>query len=98
VNPIAATLNADHYGDPEGVGFADRLVRVAGTAFTERGSAASWLGTENGVRVVDHSQLGLLRLAFEALELADADRQRLVIYLPVDMATSVGRRQAAPAS
>ena len=87
---LVATLHADHYGDPEGLGMADRLAMVAGTAFTERWDRPFVAWNRTGVRVVDHPEVGLLRLAFETLELSDADRQRLVIYLPADAATSVG--------
>ena len=37
-----------------------------------------------------HPEVGALRLAFETLELPDPDRQRLVVYLPADEASSVG--------
>ena len=87
---LVATLRADHYGDPEGLGFADRLARVAGTTFTERWERAFVAWNRTGVRVVDHPEVGLLRLAFETRELADGDRQRLIVYLPADTATSVG--------
>jgi hypothetical protein len=37
-----------------------------------------------------HPEVGTLRLAYETLELPDAERQRLVILLPADHASSVG--------
>ncbi len=85
-----ATLYADHYGDPEAVAFADRVTQAAGTAFTDRWERAYVAWKRTGVKVMAHPEVGQLRLAFETLELSDADRQRLVVYLPADTATSVG--------
>jgi hypothetical protein len=39
------------------------------------------------VRALVHPEVGVLRLAFETLELADPD-QRLVVHLPADAETS----------
>ncbi len=43
-----------------------------------------------GVRGLAHPQVGLLRVAFETLELPGVDRQRLVVHLAADAATSAG--------
>lgn len=43
-----------------------------------------------GIKGLSHPEVGLLRLAFETLELPDPDYQRLVVYLPADAATSAG--------
>jgi transcriptional regulator with XRE-family HTH domain len=85
-----ATLHADHYGDPDALTLVERLARTAGTAFTERWERAFVAWKRTGLEVLDHPEVGLLRLAFETLELADAEPQRLVVFLPADTATSVG--------
>ena len=87
---LVATLHADHYGDVEALAFVDRLARAGGTAFTDRWERAFVAWNRTGVNVVAHPEVGLLRLAFETLELPDNDRQRLIVYLPADTATSVG--------
>jgi len=87
---LVATFHADHYGDTEALALAGRLAHTASAAFTDRWERAFVAWKRTGVKVVDHPEVGLLRLAFETLELSDADRQRLVVYLPADTATSVG--------
>jgi hypothetical protein len=42
------------------------------------------------VTAVAHPDVGVLRLSFETLDLPDPNRQRLVIHLPADSATSAG--------
>lgn len=67
---------------------ADRLARTAGADFADRWERAAVVRQRTGVTGLAHPEAGLLRLAFETLELPDADRQRLVVYLPADAATS----------
>ena len=69
---------------------AERLGSTAGADFTDRWEKAAAVRKRTGVKLVEHPTVGLLRLAFETLELPDADRQQLVIYLPADAATSTG--------
>ena len=85
-----ANLHAEHYGDADAQVFADRLARTAGAAFTDRWERGAVARKRTGVKGLAHPEVGLLRLAFETLELPDADRQRLVVYLPADAATSAG--------
>ena len=70
--------------------FADRLASAAGTDFVDRWERAGVARERTGVKALAHPKVGLLRLAYETLELPDADRQRLVVYLPADAATSAG--------
>lgn len=70
--------------------FVDRLAGAVGTQFTSRWDRGAVARKRTGVKAVSHPNVGLLRLAFETLDLPDADRQRLVIYLPSDSATSAG--------
>jgi len=60
---------------------------VAGADFTNRWKAATVARKRTGVKALTHPEVGRLRLAFETLDLPDADRQRLVVYLPADAAT-----------
>ncbi len=75
--------------------FADRLAAIAGADFTERWERRMVTRKRSGVRTVVHPTVGKLRLAFETLELSDADRQRLVVYIPADEASSAGLDQLA---
>jgi transcriptional regulator with XRE-family HTH domain len=83
-------LYTEHYGDPAAAAFIDRLTATGGPAFTERWARGAVARKRTGVKAVAHPTVGLLRLAFETLELPDADRQRLVVYLPADAATATG--------
>jgi len=70
--------------------FAERRGRTARAAFTDRWERGAVTRKRTGIKAIQHPAVGLLRLAFETLELPDADRQRLVVYLPADSATSAG--------
>ncbi len=85
-----ADLHELRRGDPGTDAFADRLARSIGTPFTHRWERRPLAGPRTGVRAFAHPEVGVLRLAFETLELADLDHQRLLIYLPADAATAVG--------
>lgn len=87
---LVATLRSEHYGEADGLAFVERLAQAAGAAFTERWDRGVVAWRRTGVKGVEHPDVGLLRLGFETLELHDADRQRLIVYLPADAATSVG--------
>lgn len=69
---------------------ADRLAHAAGAEFTDRWEQRAVAGKRTGIKGLAHPEVGLLRLAFETLELADPDRQRLVVYLPADATTAAG--------
>jgi transcriptional regulator with XRE-family HTH domain len=79
-----------HGGDPAAAVFVERLAEAGGAPFTDRWARGAVARKRTGVKAVAHPKVGLLRLAFETLELPDADRQRMVIYLPADAATSTG--------
>lgn len=85
-----ADLHELRRGDPGTDAFADRLARTVGAPFTHRWQRRPLAGPRSGVRGISHPHVGLLRLAFETLELADLAHQRLVIYLPADAATAAG--------
>jgi transcriptional regulator with XRE-family HTH domain len=69
---------------------ADHLARVAGADFTERWDRRPVGRSQTGVKAFAHPDVGVLRMAFETLELSDPDRQRLVVYVPADSATAAG--------
>jgi len=85
-----ADLHELRRGDPGTDALADRLARSVGAPFIDRWQRRPLASPRNGVRGLSHPQVGLLRLAFETLELPDLDHQRLVVYLPADTATEVG--------
>lgn len=74
---------------------AARLAQAGGAEFTERWERRPVGRKRTGTKAISHPAVGLLRLAFETLELPDADRQRLVVYLPADAATSAGLERLA---
>jgi transcriptional regulator with XRE-family HTH domain len=73
---------------PHGAELVDELTITAGAPFTDRLAAPPSLPDRTGVERLAHPEVGELRLAFEILELPEADAQRLVVYLPADDATS----------
>jgi transcriptional regulator with XRE-family HTH domain len=80
---------------------AEELALAVGSPFTDRMRAQPGLPRRTGIERWNHPEVGELRLAFETLELPDADEQRLLVYLPADDATSAaldqvtGRRPGA---
>ncbi|MGI8625261.1 MAG: hypothetical protein ACR2J5_01630 [Geodermatophilaceae bacterium] len=56
---------------------------------TDRWESAALTRKRAWITSLPHPEVGRFRLAFETLELPDADRRRLVIYLPADKATAV---------
>jgi transcriptional regulator with XRE-family HTH domain len=85
-----AALHRLRFGDPATDALATRLAEAAGAQFTDRWERRPLQGRPTGVRGVSHPDVGLLRLAFETLELPDQEHQRLVVHLPADAATSAG--------
>jgi transcriptional regulator with XRE-family HTH domain len=65
-----------------------QLTAAGGRAFTDRWEARPVSRNRNGVTRIAHPDVGELRLAFETLQLPDADDQRLVVYLPADDPTT----------
>ncbi|MER7956793.1 helix-turn-helix domain-containing protein [Streptomyces sp. NPDC096030] len=84
--------------DPAMAELARELTVTAGAAFSDRLASAGVLPERSGVERLVHPEAGELRLAYEVLDLAEADGQRLVVRLPADEASSaaldrlVGRR------
>jgi transcriptional regulator with XRE-family HTH domain len=77
-------------------GLADELALAAGAAFTRRVDSVPGLPAGTGVLRVRHPQAGLLRLAYETLELPADDDQRLVVHLPADPATAAALDRLVP--
>jgi transcriptional regulator with XRE-family HTH domain len=75
-------------GDPDAANLADDLTVLVGPEFTDRMAAPSGPPERTGVERMVHPEVGGLRLAYEILELPDADEQRLVVHLPADAATT----------
>lgn len=75
-------------GDPHANEIVDDLTVIAGTPFTELMARPSGPVPRTGVDRLAHPEEGELRLAYETLELPDADEQRLIVYLPADDATA----------
>jgi transcriptional regulator with XRE-family HTH domain len=63
-----------------------RLTAV-GPAFTDRWSGRLSVRRRTGISRIVHPEVGELRVAFETLQLPDADDQHLIVYLPADEAT-----------
>jgi transcriptional regulator with XRE-family HTH domain len=88
---LVADLHAEvRAPDDDTRALAATLADEVGPAFTERWDHPTLTARRTGVRAVDHPEVGVLRLAYEVLSLPDADRQRLIAYLPADEATATG--------
>lgn len=85
---VAALKHGPFRADPHIAALSDELAITAGDAFTKRVTTVPGLPRPNGVLRLAHPELGMLRLAYETLELPADDAQRLVVYLPADPATS----------
>ncbi|MBC7274737.1 MAG: helix-turn-helix transcriptional regulator [Streptomyces sp.] len=73
--------------DPHVAALVDELTVTAGAEFTERIAAVPALPPRSGTDLVEHPEVGRLRLSFETLVLPD-DGQRLIVHLPADEATA----------
>jgi transcriptional regulator with XRE-family HTH domain len=73
---------------PRRAAFVEDLTIAAGAAVTDRLDTSAGLPQRTGVERLVHPEVGELRLAYETLELSDADDQRLIVYLPADSGTS----------
>lgn len=71
----------------------DELTIVAGTRFTDRMLAPPVLPARAGVERLVHPEVGELRLAYESLDLPDADEQRLIVHVAADDATAAALDQ-----
>jgi hypothetical protein len=84
----AAMLRMDvGHSAPHVAELIEELTVTAGAAFVDRWKSAPLLASRVGVERMVHPEVGELRLAYETLELPDADGQSLVVYLPGDDAT-----------
>lgn len=83
-----ANLHALRRGDLQVQALTATLADAAGDEFTNRWERRPVGAQRTGVKQMCHPEVGMLRLAFETLQLPDADDQRLVAYLPADGATS----------
>ena len=86
----AANLFTESRGPDDARALAADLARAGGAEFTTRWDRHPVARKRSGVKRLAHPEVGVLRLAFETLELADTDRQRLVVYLPADAASAAG--------
>lgn len=75
-------------GDRHATELADDLTVLVGAEFVDRMAAPSGPASRTGVERMAHPQAGRLALAYEILDLPDADEQRLVIHLPADEVTT----------
>ncbi|MEV4116004.1 helix-turn-helix transcriptional regulator [Nonomuraea sp. NPDC049695] len=82
---VAILKGAAGLADPHVAGLADELTVTAGGPFVELLTTPG-IPERAGVQRWTHPEAGDLRLAYEALELADD--QRLIAYLPADEASS----------
>ncbi|WP_155373665.1 helix-turn-helix domain-containing protein [Catellatospora vulcania] len=85
---VAALKQGPFRADPHMAALADELTVTAGDAFARRVDAVPTPGRASGALRLDHPEVGVLRLAYETLELSADDDQRLLVYLPADAATS----------
>lgn len=86
-----ANLQAECRGpDDDARALGARLESEVGSGFRERWARRVVARKRSGVEAMAHPEFGLLRLAFETLELPDPDRQRMLVYMPADTATAAG--------
>ncbi|MEO3751932.1 helix-turn-helix transcriptional regulator [Streptomyces sp. B6B3] len=84
----AALRAAAALGDPHAALLAEELTITAGARFRDRFESSAALPTRTGVERWAHPEAGVLRLAYESLELPDPEEHRLVVYLPADETTA----------
>ncbi|MET8831577.1 helix-turn-helix domain-containing protein [Streptomyces sp. NPDC004610] len=84
---IAHLRNEASIQDPHVAALANELTVTAGAAFAERLTALPALPARTGIDLVEHPDVGRLRLSFETLSLP-GDGQRLLVHLPADEATA----------
>ncbi|BEL02949.1 helix-turn-helix domain-containing protein [Actinoplanes sichuanensis] len=84
---VAALKQGPFRADPHIAALADDLTVTAGEVFTRRVETVPGLPGASGVVQLAHPAAGRLRLAYEVLELAADDDQRMVVLLPADTET-----------
>ncbi|WP_031078840.1 helix-turn-helix domain-containing protein [Streptomyces sp. NRRL S-118] len=98
---VAALKQGPFRADPHVAAFADELTFTAGADFADRVRTLPGLPAATGVTRLAHPEAGMLRLAYETLELPGDVDLRLVVHLPADDATAAaldrltGRRPGA---
>jgi hypothetical protein len=85
---VAALKQGPFRAYPPMAALADELTVAAGDGFTKRVNTVPGLAKSNGIYRLAHPGAGVLRLAYEMLELPADDDQRLIVHLPADAATS----------
>ncbi|MEV4117821.1 helix-turn-helix transcriptional regulator [Micromonospora sp. NPDC049645] len=85
---VAALKQGPFRAYPPMAALADELTITAGDVFTRRVDTVPSLPKASGVFRLAHPQAGILRLAYETLELPADDDQRLIVHLPADPATA----------
>ncbi|MEU8218188.1 helix-turn-helix transcriptional regulator [Micromonospora taraxaci] len=85
---VAALKQGPFRAYPPMAALADELTITAGDAFTRRVDTVPSLPKASGILRLAHPEAGMLRLAYETLELPADDDQRLIVYLPADATTS----------
>jgi transcriptional regulator with XRE-family HTH domain len=85
---VAALKQGPFRADPHMAALADELTVTASDAFTRRVDTVPGLVKSSGILRLAHPDAGMLRLAYETLELPADDDQRLIVHLPADAATS----------
>jgi transcriptional regulator with XRE-family HTH domain len=85
---VAQLKHGPFRADPAVAALADEFTVTAGDAFTRRVETIPGLARANGVLRLVHPMAGLLRLAYETLDLPADDDQRLIVHLPADAETS----------
>jgi transcriptional regulator with XRE-family HTH domain len=88
-----ANLRAARIGDPDVEVLVEELRDRGGAEFTSRWDARPVERKGSGLKRLMHPEVGELRLSFETMQLADADHQRLVVYLAADDATAASLDQ-----
>ncbi|MEU7902342.1 helix-turn-helix transcriptional regulator [Actinoplanes sp. NPDC049118] len=85
---VAALKQGPFRADPDVAALVDELTVTAGDAFTRRLDTVPGLARANGVMRLYHPEAREIRLAYETLELPADDGQRLIVYLPADLAAA----------
>ncbi|MBB5478721.1 transcriptional regulator with XRE-family HTH domain [Micromonospora parathelypteridis] len=85
---VAALKQGPFRAYPPMAALADELTVTAGADFTRRVDTVPSLAKPSGILRLAHPEAGMLRLAYETLELPADDDQRLLVHLPADAATS----------
>lgn len=95
-NHVARLKDEVRRGDPHAVALAGDFTVLTGPEFTDRMAAHTGPAERSGVERMVHPEAGELLLAYEILDLPDADEQSLVVLLPADAATAAALHLPPP--